>query len=284
MSIGIRGYDIEARAAQGESGDGAWFATDSRGRRVVLKWTTDLTAQSRFEAVGATLDALRAAGAPVPRYLTIEVVDGVLVVAQERLGGRADVAVTERTVDDILALNELQAGIPAHRHEGGWGELLRHTLTVGEDGWCVHDSLHTWSARTRALVARVEAIGADADPAWFATTGVVHLDLHPGNLLLADDGAVVGVVDWEGATAGDHRFDLTSFAFCTAVEGTFRRGGVPSMQPLWDVLEAALDPPVLRAYAAHQSLRLVDWMVRHHQPADVDRWLDASEALLARYE
>ena len=24
-----------------------------------------------------------------------------------------------------------------------------------------------------------------------------------------------GVVDWEGAYSGDHRFDLTSFAFCT---------------------------------------------------------------------
>lgn len=283
MSIAIRGYEIEARAAQGESGDGAWFATDDRGRRVVLKWTTDLTARPRFEAVGATLDALRAAGAPVPRYLTIEVVDDVLVVAQERLGGRADGPLTERTVDDILALNALQFGIPAHVHEGGWGDLVIHTLTVGEEGWCVHDSLRTCSARTRALVERAEAIGGDADPAWFPTSGVVHLDLHPGNLLLADDGAVVGVVDWEGAVAGDHRFDLTSFAFCTAVEGTFR-GGAPSMRSVWDALETACDPRVLRAYAAHQAVRLVDWMVRHHQPADVDRWLDAGEALLARYD
>jgi aminoglycoside phosphotransferase (APT) family kinase protein len=279
----ITGYEIEERAAQGESGDGAWFAVDRRGREVVLKWTTDLTALPRFEAVGAMLEALRAAGAPVPRYVAVEVIDDLLVVAQERLEGRADVPVNERTVADVLAINELQVNIEAHRDDHTWAELIRHTLTVGEDGWCMHEPLRTWSSRTRALLERAVAIGDAADPAWFPTTGAVHFDLHPGNLLLHDDGSIAGVVDWEGATAGDHRFDLTSFAFCHEVEGAFRGPSVASMRAVWAAAEATIDERALQAYAAHQAVRLVDWMIRHHTPADVDRWLDAGEAMLARY-
>ena len=279
----IAGYDIDARAAQGESGDGAWFAVDRHGRHVVLKWTTDLSARPRFEAVAAQLDDLRAAGAPVPRYLAIEVVEDVLVVAQERLGGRADVPVTERTVDDVLAVNELQAGVTSGVRDPAWGELVRHTLTVGEDGWCVHETLRAWSPRSRALLDRIETTGEDARPEWFPATGAVHVDLHPGNLLLADDGAVVGIVDWDGSLVGDHRFDLTSFAFCQEVEGAFR-GSTASMQRVWDVAEATIEPLVLRAYAAHQALRLVDWMIRHHTPDDVARWLDAAEVLLDRHD
>jgi hypothetical protein len=31
--------------------------------------------------------------------------------------------------------------------------------------------------RSAAVLDRVEAVGADADPAWFPTDGLVHLDL-----------------------------------------------------------------------------------------------------------
>lgn len=277
----VPGYVLEGRAARGESGDGAWFATDAQGRPVVLKWTTDLTARPRYEILAGALDALRTAGVPVARYLAIEETDDRLVIAQERLTGRTDVPVNERTVEHLLELNEHKAGVAAPWYRLGWGEFMVHTLTVGEDGWSVHDSLRTWSPRARELVERVEAIGAATDPAWFPATGIVHLDLHPGNLLLADDGAVAGIVDWDGAMRGDHRFDLTSFAFCTPVDS---RGAAASTEPMWAALEATTDPRVLRAYAAHQALRLVDWVIRHHQPDDVERWIDASEALLARYD
>jgi aminoglycoside phosphotransferase len=275
----IRGYQLEARATRGESGDGAWFATDGAGRPVVLKWTADLAALPRFEATAAASEALRSRGYPAPRVLEIEVIDDLLVVAYERLDGATDVAMNETTVAHVLELVELQAGIDGPRPEP-FGDLLVHSLTVGEDGWCLHESLRTWSPRTGALLARIEALGAIAHPSWFTESGLVHLDLHPGNLLLHEDGRVAGVVDWDGALVGDHRFDLTSFAFATSVQH-----GTPALaEPVWQRIEATTAPPVLRAYAAHQALRLVDWMIRHHGPADVDRWLVASEGLLDRYE
>jgi aminoglycoside phosphotransferase (APT) family kinase protein len=276
----LPGYVLEGRAERGESGEGAWYATDRNGRPVVVKWFDDLDARERFETTAGALDVLRSRGYPVPAYVAIEEVGGVLVLAQSRLDGRTDVPVTERTVADVLRLNDLQADVAAPRPHESWGAFMIHTLTVGEDGWCMHAPLHAHSARTRRLVERAEAIGADADPAWFPDTGIIHLDLHPGNVLAGDDGSIVGVVDWEGACAGDPRFDLTSFAFCAEVGG-----GAPAalIEPVWRVLEATVDERVLRAYAVHQAIRLVDWTLRHHSAAEAERWLDAGEALADRY-
>jgi hypothetical protein len=47
---------------------------------------------------------------------------------------------------------------------------------------------------------------------------------------------------------------------------------------------ARLDARSKRILAwAHMSLRLVDWSIRHHGPADVDLWLDVAEIGVRRY-
>ncbi|MFI6352631.1 phosphotransferase [Streptomyces sp. NPDC050743] len=40
----------------------------------------------------------------------------------------------------------------------------------------------------------------------------VHFDFHPGNML-ATDGVITAVVDWDGAARGDRRFDLVTLRF-----------------------------------------------------------------------
>ena len=78
-----------------------------------------------------------------------------------------------------------------------------HTLTVGVDGWAMHEPMRSGGRRSAAVLDRVEAVGADAEPAWFATDGLVHLDLHTDNILAGDDGTLTGIIDWEGACGGD---------------------------------------------------------------------------------
>jgi aminoglycoside phosphotransferase (APT) family kinase protein len=96
----------------------------------------------------------------------------------------------------------------------------------------------------------------------------------PDNILAGDDGTLTGIVDWEGACAGDHRFDLVRFAY--DLDG--------HDQPVWDVVEATgIEPRVLRAYVAHHALRCTSWQIRHH-PEDVPRPLDRAERVLDRYE
>jgi hypothetical protein len=99
----------------------------------------------------------------------------------------------------------------------------------------------------RAVLDRVEAVGAEADPSWFPDDGLVHLDPHTDNVLIGDDDTLSGIIDWEGACAGDHRFDLVAFAFDLGGHG----------QPIWDVVDAAhFDARVLRAYvrASHAEV------------------------------
>lgn len=127
--------------------------------------------------------------------------------------------------------------------------------------------------RGAALLDRIESVGADADASWFPMSGLVHLDLHTGNLLASDDGTLTGIIDWESACAGDQRFDLAAFAFDLDGAG----------QQIWDRVEPLIEPHLLRVYVAHMALKFTDWAIRHH-PEDVPRQLDRAERVLDRYD
>ena len=232
------GFELGARAEAGES-EGAWFATAPDGAPVVLKWLPDETMADRYSVLLPALDELRSRGVPVPEYPHVLAVDGGTLSAQRVLPGASVV----------------------------------HTLTVGVDGWAIHEPLRTGGRRSAAVLDRVGAIGAEADAAWFPTNGLVHLDLHTDNVLAGDDGTLTGIIDWDGACGGDPRFDLVRYAF--DLDG--------HDQPVWDLVEATgIEPRVLRAYVAHHALRCTGWAIRHH-PADLPRQVDRAERVLDRY-
>lgn len=269
------GFQLEGRAPGGESG-GAWFAIAADGARVVLKWFADEGVADRYAVLLPALDVLRSRGVPVPEYPFVRAVDGWTLSAQQVLPGRSFPIAPPPLVDRMIECVAAAAGIvggpqPAPALQG-WGEFVIHTLTVGEDGWAQHDSLRAHSDRARRIMDFVESVGADAEPSWFPTSGLVHLDLHTDNVLALDDGTLTGIVDWEGACAGDHRFDLVAYAFDLDGHG----------QQIWDRVEPLVEPHVLRAYVAHMALRRTDWAIRHH-PEDVPRQLDRAERLLDRY-
>ena len=137
----------------------------------------------------------------------------------------------------------------------------------------MHEPLRTAGRRSAAVLERVETVGADADPGVVPDPWIVHLDLHTDNVLVDDDGALTGIIDWEGACGGDPRFDLVRFAF--DLDG--------HDQPAWDVVEATgIEPRVLRAYIAHHALVCTSWAIRD-RPADVPRQLARAERVLDRY-
>ena len=263
------GFELGDRAVGGES-QGARFATAPDGMPVVLKWFPDETMADRYAVLLPALDELRGRGVPVPEYPHVITVEGETLSAQRVLPGRSEdnpsPAVVEAMVECVVA----KAGIGGPRPVPDlrpWGEFVVRALTVGWDEWAMHEPLSTGGRRSAAVLDRVEAVGADADPSWFPDDGLVHLDLHTDNVLIGDDGTLTGIVDWEGACAGDHRFDLDGHG-----------------QPIWEVVDAAdFEPPVLRAYVAHLALKCTDWAIRHH-PEDVPRQLDRAERVFDRYE
>ncbi|GAA4922056.1 tRNA A-37 threonylcarbamoyl transferase component Bud32 [Stackebrandtia albiflava] len=126
-------------------------------------------------------------------------------------------------------------------------------------------------AALAALHNRLHAVPA---PEWLGEGAVLHLDLHPGNVMLTDRGPVV--FDWSNATAGDPALDVAD----TVV--LLRVAAPPEVDPaLIDAARAPLiegflaatdhDPePVLRVairerlanpyVTAAESRRLRDWL------------------------
>jgi hypothetical protein len=269
------GFELGARV--GGDSQGAWLATAPDGAPVVLKWFADETVVDRYAVLLPALDELTARGVPVPEYPYVIAVDGWTLSAQTYLPGRSDDTWSPAVVEAMLEFVAMKAGIGGPMPAPSlipWGEFMVHSLTQGEDGYAMHEPLRTADSRSAAVLDRIEAVGADSDPSWFPDDGLVHFDLHTDNVLIGDDGVVTGIIDWEGACAGDHRFDFVAFAFDLDGHG----------QPVWDLVDAAsFDARVLRAYVAHMTLRFTEWAIRRH-PKDVPRQLDRAERVLDRYE
>jgi aminoglycoside phosphotransferase (APT) family kinase protein len=209
-------------------------------------------------------------------YQRILVGDGFTVTAHPILPGASVRNPSASAVEQIIRCIAAEAGVECALPTPDslpWGASVVHTLSDGVDEWAMHEPLRAGGRRSAAVLARVRAVGADADPSWFPTDGLVHLDLHTDNILVGSDGMLTGIIDWEGACAGDHRFDLVTIAY--DLDG--------HDQPVWDLVEATgIQPRVLRAYVAHHALRFTSWQIRHH-PADVARQLDRAERVLDRY-
>jgi aminoglycoside phosphotransferase (APT) family kinase protein len=265
------GFQLEGRAPGGESG-GAWFATAADGERVLLKWFVGETMAERYAVLLPALDELRARGVPVPEYPFVRAADGSTLSAQQVLPGLSFPTWPPNLVNRMIECVNAAAGIAATPRIPaplGWGESIIHTLTIGENGVAQHESLRAHSVRARRIIDLIESIGAEAEPSWFPTSGLVHYDLHTDNVLALDDGTLTGIIDWEDAREGDHRYDLVAFAFDLDGHG----------QQVWDRIDALVEPHVLRAYAAHMAVRRTDWAIRQ-RPQDVPRQLDRAERVL----
>src|SRR5581483_7339599 len=110
--------------------------------------------------------------------------------------------------------------------------------------------------------------GLDADE--LPGDDLVHVDFHPGNVLV-DGGRISGVVDWDGAGRGDRHLDLVTLRYDLELRA-------PALAARLDgYLRARVPADVLRLCWAHMGIRLVDWAIRHDTAADVERWLRVAE-------
>jgi Ser/Thr protein kinase RdoA (MazF antagonist) len=196
-------------------------------------------------------------------------------VVQQFLAGTPVEALTHELVDDLLALHGRRLGLADAGDGAASAHELIETLVVGGSGYCLHAPLREFDARTAALVARVEAFGADLVPEQFPRTDIVHWDLHPGNLLQLD-GRLAAVIDNDFVSTGDAAFDLV-----TLVVATFECRCDDGVR---DRLSAAafdgLDAVRREAYVAHLLVRVLDWAIRKGRFEEVDLWLDAAQRLL----
>lgn len=236
---------------------GAAYVRWPDGRRSVLTEGRSRT--------GPLVDRARTAGVPTARQQLAAHVDGVRVIVQERLPGTPPATVDAALVRQMIAVTDRLAGLLADRPDRKPVDLH---LTGDGPGFCLHEPLAAHSARTARLLDWVHQVGADGSA--MLGDDLVHLDFHPGNVLV-DRNRITGVVDWDGATRGDRHFDLVTLRFALT-------GQAPHLTGPVDERLAAISLRRRRAYWAHMSLRQVDWSIRHHDTATVDHWLDVAES------
>jgi hypothetical protein len=257
---------VEGPCSGGEVG--AAFVRWPDGRRSVLKWRPGTRLEHLQAGPIAVSEAVRATGAPVPETQLAVQLGSAIATVQELLPGAPITRLDPQGLDQALAFNELQAGLLANRPDIPSLELF---LRDDGPGFCLHGPLRAHSRRTARLDDWIRTVGAE-HPGPLQGDDAVHVDYHPGNLL-AIDGTITGVIDWDGAGRGDRRFDLVTLRF-----------GVHTDDPVHEVvarLDAVLDAfpaDVLRPLWAHMGLRMADWAIRHFTSADVDHWLELAEA------
>lgn len=250
---------LEGPAPGGEVG--AAYVRWPDGRRSVL---TEGRART-----GPLLDLARAAGVPTARYELSAHIDGARIVVQQRLPGAPPTTVDAALVHAMIALNLRLTGLLT-----SYPAMPPLDLYLDHDGpgFCLHDPLRDHSKRAARLLDWVHDVGAH--PPDLDGTDLVHLDYHPGNVLVSS-GRISGVIDWDGAGRGDRRLDLVTLRFDLGWRAPHLTGPV-------DERLDAVEPDRLRAFWAHMSLRQVDWSIRHHDDATVDRWLTIAESGMRR--
>jgi hypothetical protein len=250
---------LEGPAPGGEVG--AAYVRWPDGRRSVL---TEGRART-----GPLLDLARAAGVPTARYELSAHIDGARIVVQQRLPGAPPTTIDAALVHAMIALNLRLTGLLTSHPAMPPAELY---LDHDGPGFCLHEPLRRHGKRAARLLDWVHDVAAHLPG--LDGTDLVHFDYHPGNVLVSS-GRISGVIDWDGAGRGDRRLDLVTLRFDLA----WRAPGLTG--PLDERL-AALEPDRFRAYWAHMSLRQVDWSIRHHDDATVDRWLTIAETGMRR--
>jgi Phosphotransferase enzyme family len=241
---------------------GAAYVRWPDGRRSVL---TEGRART-----GPLLDLARAAGVPTARYELSAHIDGHRVVVQQRLPGNPPTVVDAALVHQLIALNLRLTGLLTDRPDVPAVDLF---LDHDGPGFCLHTPLQQYGRRSARLLDWIHDVARDRPDLTspdVTGTDLVHLDYHPGNVLVSA-GKVSGVVDWDGAGRGDRRLDLVTLRFDLAWRAPHLLG------PLDERL-STLDPARRRAYWAHMSLRQVDWSIRHHDAETVNRWLTIAES------
>ncbi len=257
--------DVEGPCPGGEVG--AAYVRWPDGHRAVLTWRPDIALAEVRQGPLAVVDALRAVGYPAPATELAAQVGTSVVVVQELLPGSKIDYLDAPVLDQALALNRLHTGRLAGRPDV---PLMKLYLRGDGPGFCLHEPLRQFSRRSAALERWIRQVG-DEHGDQLAGDDAVHCDFHPGNML-ASNGAITGVVDWDGGARGDCRLDLVTLRF-----GVLPGRCDPVVTDRLDTILDGLPAATLRPAWAHMSLRMADWAIRHFGAGEVGYWLALAE-------
>jgi aminoglycoside phosphotransferase (APT) family kinase protein len=143
----------------------------------------------------------------------------------------------------------------------------------GGAGFCLLETMREHSSETSDLLDEVQALTLRHAQSIGPGNDLVHFDFTRANIL-AEDGRVTGVIDWEAVMRGDRGFDLCTFAFYQWDDAGIREKVLPRALDISGV-DAA------RVYFAHIVLRQVEWTARFYGEPMLSEHLNVSRRILA---
>ena len=257
-------FRLMRAAAGGESG-AACILVDDSGVEYILKWGAGGEFRRR-QAVAIT-QRLRNRGYPAPEFIAIGEHNEAQYLVQKMLSGSTSTEITPALLQRIVELNHLQSDVAADL-EDGWPARIVQSLEHGFKDWCVHDSLAAHSEETAPMLEELQLTARLVGTGSFRTRDAVHFDFSSANILV-ENGAISGVIDWNGCCAGDRAFDLVTLGYYALENESIAA---------W-LLERAREisgPKAVALYLSHMVLRQLDWSIRHHDEATIERYLNMS--------
>jgi aminoglycoside phosphotransferase (APT) family kinase protein len=218
------------------------------GRDAVAKVPFSSTPEAWIHFEARYTAAVHDAGAPAPRFLGIETINGRAASIYERVHGRS---MWEHMV-------ERPEQIPAHTRS--LAELQAHLFSLGPPVSlpALRDRL---TCKIRRAAARVDPAVSAALELIPSTAGsrLCHGDLHPGNVIMSPTGPVL--IDWFDAARGDQLADIARTSMLMSARAHGRSG--PSHLPGSD--------PALLDLARDSYLDAITHLVAP-DPIELSRW------------
>jgi len=243
---------------------GAFYGRTPDGTDVVLKvrgmWWLPL-----MERGSQQCERARAKGYPAPGSLGIGVVDDTAWSLQERCPGSLVDGFGTRHVDQMLELLPLQEG------SGLASRPLWNPADAGDVAVQL-EALRAFGPVTRAMADECEELMRSSCDLQVPADGIRHGDFHHRNVLFDDD-QLTAVIDWEGASAGDYRFDALLLAL-SAPE--------PAADRALAVARSLLSDQELAGYAAQFALGRLEFYLRVY-PGQADGIVAEFDSGVARH-
>jgi aminoglycoside phosphotransferase (APT) family kinase protein len=189
------------------------------GRGAVVKVPHPSTPTEWIHREAEYTEAVRAAGAPVPRLLGIEQISGRAASVWERVDGTS---MWQRVIDQpklSAELGRLLADLQRALFE------LVPPVTLPSQ----RDRLVSKIRRSAATVDASLARALDLLPARAGPPLLCHGDLHPSNVILSGQGPVI--VDWFDASRGDPVADVARTSVTLLGDGASAPRHLPGSDP-----------------------------------------------------
>ena len=254
---------------------GTYGLLHAGGTRAVLKPAPRPQRDEQLTRTVRVVDALRRVGYPAPEYLHVgRAPDGTAYYVQQFLDGEPVADVTAGLLEQILALNALQANRDARRIAGDqdWSRHIHCVVFEDQPHWA--PAMRAHSADTAALLEALQPLTRSLAGVALPSDDLVHSDFGPDNVL-AHAGRVTGIIDLEAAGCGSRAIDLA-----VLLRWGWEGAAPPERTRLAERITSIAGPQGAALCLAYQVIDVVAFSIEHHDPAATPRRLQKAWDLL----